>query len=244
MIQARPTSTTPEGRTADRLATLERIVRNLNKSRDVGGEGVPGEDGNSFRSGTGAPSSGLGMDGDFYLDLSTWNLYGPKTGGSWGGATNIRTYSAGDGVDITGGTVEVDNTVFRRSSLSGGAIQMIDTRVYHSASSGGDDAVYVLRNDGGGAFALELMHSLGGSLVWLHSEDPQENTPAIILTGYDTFVDLDDEARIINTPYPELPHEVATKEYVDDNAGGGGNIDGGAAATVYSSTFTIDGGSA
>lgn len=34
-------------------------------------------------SGTGAPSSSLGGNGDFYLDTTAWVLYGPKSGGDW-----------------------------------------------------------------------------------------------------------------------------------------------------------------
>lgn len=39
-------------------------------------------------SGDGAPSSSLGVDGQFYLD-SGGRLYGPKTGGSWGNGYRI-----------------------------------------------------------------------------------------------------------------------------------------------------------
>ena len=42
-------------------------------------------------SGSGAPSSGLGSNGDMYIDTATENVYGPKAGGSWGSAvTNIK----------------------------------------------------------------------------------------------------------------------------------------------------------
>jgi len=34
-------------------------------------------------SGTGAPASGVGNDGDFYLDTATSTLYGPKADGAW-----------------------------------------------------------------------------------------------------------------------------------------------------------------
>jgi hypothetical protein len=38
-----------------------------------------------WRAGSGAPSSGLGNNGDMYLNVSTGDVYGPKTAGSWGG---------------------------------------------------------------------------------------------------------------------------------------------------------------
>ena len=51
-----------------------------------GAAGAAGAAGSSVLSGSGAPSSGLGNDGDFYLDLVTDTLYGPKAGGVWPGS--------------------------------------------------------------------------------------------------------------------------------------------------------------
>ena len=34
-------------------------------------------------SGSGAPSAGTGVDGDFYIDTTTNTIYGPKAGGVW-----------------------------------------------------------------------------------------------------------------------------------------------------------------
>lgn len=54
-----------------------------------GDAGADGIDGKTVLSGNGLPSAGLGVDGDFYIDTSTWNIYGPKTGGSWGSPTSL-----------------------------------------------------------------------------------------------------------------------------------------------------------
>lgn len=43
----------------------------------------------SILSGSGAPSAGTGIDGDFYIDTAASDLYGPKTSGSWGSATSL-----------------------------------------------------------------------------------------------------------------------------------------------------------
>lgn len=51
--------------------------------------GSGGGDGNTIRSGAGAPSSGLGVNGDFFIDTATDAIYGPKTGGAWGSPTNL-----------------------------------------------------------------------------------------------------------------------------------------------------------
>ena len=49
----------------------------------TGAAGAAGADGKTVRSGTTAPSSGLGVDGDFYINTTTSYLYGPKASGAW-----------------------------------------------------------------------------------------------------------------------------------------------------------------
>tara|TARA_R100000808_G_scaffold5254_1_gene16132 strand:+ start:5043 stop:5759 length:717 start_codon:yes stop_codon:yes gene_type:complete len=44
---------------------------------------------NTLLNGSGAPSSGTGIDGDFYLDTAANNIYGPKASGSWPSGTSI-----------------------------------------------------------------------------------------------------------------------------------------------------------
>lgn len=56
---------------------------------DPGPQGDPGVDGRTVLSGTGAPGPGLGVDGDFYIDTATSDIYGPKTAGAWGAATSL-----------------------------------------------------------------------------------------------------------------------------------------------------------
>ncbi|MEA2351825.1 MAG: hypothetical protein QOJ14_239 [Thermoleophilaceae bacterium] len=55
----------------------------------VGSQGTAGADGRTIRNGSGPPASGLGVDGDFYIDNVAHTLYGPKTAGSWGGGTSL-----------------------------------------------------------------------------------------------------------------------------------------------------------
>lgn len=49
----------------------------------TGSTGPAGADGKTVLSGTGAPG-GIGANGDYYLDVTTYRLYGPKTSGVWG----------------------------------------------------------------------------------------------------------------------------------------------------------------
>ena len=71
-----------------------------------GSTGPAGADGKTVLNGSGAPSSGLGTNGDFYIDTTADAIYGPKTGGSWGGATSLigATGVAGPGLPA-GGTI-------------------------------------------------------------------------------------------------------------------------------------------
>lgn len=44
---------------------------------------------NTLLNGSGAPGTGLGNDGDFYIDTNESDIYGPKTAGNWGSATSL-----------------------------------------------------------------------------------------------------------------------------------------------------------
>lgn len=54
-----------------------------------GPAGPAGADGRTVLSGAGAPAGALGSNGDFYIDTSVWQIYGPKTAGSWGSPTSL-----------------------------------------------------------------------------------------------------------------------------------------------------------
>ena len=45
---------------------------------------------NTILHGTGAPSSELGINGDFYIDLGTYNIYGPKKSGRWPSPVSLK----------------------------------------------------------------------------------------------------------------------------------------------------------
>ncbi|MGH8123923.1 MAG: hypothetical protein ACREPT_14270, partial [Rudaea sp.] len=51
--------------------------------------GPAGADGKTVRNGSGAPSGGLGIDGDFYIDTAANAIYGPKASGAWGSSTSL-----------------------------------------------------------------------------------------------------------------------------------------------------------
>jgi hypothetical protein len=55
----------------------------------TGPAGPTGADGLSVLHGAGAPGSGLGRDGEFYIDTTAHAIYGPKTAGAWGASTSL-----------------------------------------------------------------------------------------------------------------------------------------------------------
>ncbi|MDZ7717657.1 MAG: hypothetical protein U5K72_02410 [Balneolaceae bacterium] len=55
-----------------------------------GADGEDGEDGSQIHSGTSAPDAGMGQPGDYFLNTSTFDLYGPKTDSGWGTPINLK----------------------------------------------------------------------------------------------------------------------------------------------------------
>ncbi len=58
----------------------------------TGAQGVPGSAGTNGRtvlSGIGVPASSTGSNGDFYIDISSWRIHGPKANGAWPGGVNL-----------------------------------------------------------------------------------------------------------------------------------------------------------
>lgn len=56
---------------------------------EVSTVGVQGPRGLGVLHGVGAPSQTLGSEGEFYIDISTNKMYGPKVGNSWGSFVNL-----------------------------------------------------------------------------------------------------------------------------------------------------------
>jgi hypothetical protein len=96
-----------------------------------GGAGQDGADGNTVLNGTVSPTT-QGVDGDFYINTTTNQIFGPKTSGSWGSGVNLIGesgnkwfYGVGAPVTVTGASLgdfylESTGAVYRRESISGG----------------------------------------------------------------------------------------------------------------------------
>ena len=69
--------------------------------------GIAGPAGNTVLYGAGAPSSGLGTNGNFYINTSSWLIYGPKASGAWPSGVSLVGASgaavlSGSGVPSSG----------------------------------------------------------------------------------------------------------------------------------------------
>src|ERR1700722_13851220 len=78
-----------------------------------GATGAAGKSGSQILSGSGVPGAGVGNVGDYYLDITSYLLYGPKTAAGWGGGLLLK------GKD---GNQFVNNYVFKNAvvPLQGG----------------------------------------------------------------------------------------------------------------------------
>jgi len=56
----------------------------------AGTNGTNGVAGSQIYSGSGAPDASLGVDGDYYLDNTAYQLYGPKTDSGWGTPISLQ----------------------------------------------------------------------------------------------------------------------------------------------------------
>ena len=93
------------------VATLSMIAYSCTKDGSAGPAGATGAtgpvgpagaDGSQIYSGSGAPAATIGATGDYYLDVSTGNLYGPKTATGWGTPLDLKGAAGANGA--TGAT--------------------------------------------------------------------------------------------------------------------------------------------
>lgn len=94
-------------------------------------QGVAGADGRTIYNGSGAPSAGLGANGDFYIDNTAHTIYGPKTAGAWGSATSLigPTGPAGGVNSFNGrtGAVVPATGDYSYSQISGTPASLVNT---------------------------------------------------------------------------------------------------------------------
>lgn len=123
-----------------------------------GTAGTNGLDGKTVLNGTTAPSSGVGANGDFYINTQTNTLYGPKSGGAWptgvslvgppgsGGSTpianNLTTTTTGSALDAAQGK-QLKDLVDANTSTIG---NKLDVSTYNSNRTSDQSATTSAQN--------------------------------------------------------------------------------------------------
>ena len=79
---------------ADLKVEIDQIINNItideeNVVVELGTSGPQGARGTGVLNGTTAPSNSIGIIGDFFLNTTNMNLYGPKTESGWGTPTDL-----------------------------------------------------------------------------------------------------------------------------------------------------------
>lgn len=103
---------------------------------DTGNTGAPGADGAQglgILSGTGAPGSGIGRDGEFYIARDLGRLYGPKTSGSWP-ASYVPLNTGALTSELRSGTVSASLTSNAADGGNGRPANIVDLAVTGNAT--------------------------------------------------------------------------------------------------------------
>ena len=79
---------------AELKVEIDQIVNNItideeNVVIELGTSGPQGGRGTGILNGTTAPNNTIGIIGDFFLNTTNMNLYGPKTESGWGSPTDL-----------------------------------------------------------------------------------------------------------------------------------------------------------
>ncbi|PYF71474.1 beta strand repeat-containing protein [Pedobacter nutrimenti] len=176
----------------------QRLVNNTEL-----GSGGNGGTSNTILNGSTAPGAGIGSNGDFYLNTATSTLYGPKTAGSWPANGTVLVGPKGDpGLPGNG-------TVTAKTVTSGGTIAIVN----------GKDAVLT-------DLKLDLADNsvTSAKIVDGTIENADLNKANIPLSGFgvpNKNISMGGY-RLTNLANPTGNQDAATKKYVDDKLGGGG----------------------
>lgn len=199
-------------------------------------QGVPGADGKTILSGSGAPAAGLGVDGDFYIDTSAADLYGPKTAGAWGAATSLvgpqgpQGPAGADGSDgaFANGTVTGPITFTDTVTAEQGIVGPIAVTLITSAQSPYTLATtdqLILVDATGGAVVLNVPAASTGDYAWSiwRKADGGANAVTVTPNGTDT---VDGATTVAAGAALDVAIDGGTKVYTRSGSGAGGGFSG------------------
>ena len=150
--------------------------------------GSSGGSGNTVRNGSGSPSSSLGENGDFYIDTDAWEIYGPKSSGSWGSGTSLI------GADGTNGADGADGA-------DGGSKTITSIKASNYTASTSE---LVRCDPSGGSFTITLPTAVGdsGGEVIVKNVTNSTNSITVDTTSSQTIDGT--TTKILNTAYASV----------------------------------------
>lgn len=184
---------------------------------------------NTLLSGSGAPSGGTGVDGDFYVDTATLDIYGPKTSGSWGSAVSIVGPAGPTGNPglIWRGAWETSTVYAVNDAVAHGGSSYIATAA-HTSGSSTEPGVGVDWTANWNVLASSGSQGLAGTSALRWNFDSSTTTAADPGTG---------DFRLNNASFASV-----TEASISDDSGESGNPDVEAwLLTFDNSTSTVKG---
>lgn len=105
----------------------------------VSSGGTSGPRGNSVLNGTGAPTSTVGVDGDWYIDTAANKIYGPKAAGVWPSTGLPTTASSAGALLVANNLSDVSNTGTARTNLGLGGAATLNVGTATGTVAAGND---------------------------------------------------------------------------------------------------------
>ena len=81
---------------------------------------VASTDTNTLLNGKGTPKASTGINGDFYIDTNTMNIYGPKTKGKWPTAVPLKGAAGTNGTNGTNGNTGATGATGAKGTATNG----------------------------------------------------------------------------------------------------------------------------
>ena len=194
-----------------------------------GPRGRAGANGNTILHGSSLPTTGLGANGDFYLDTATESLYGPKTAGSWptSGTSLVGPQGLQGNTGPTGPGAQLFNTSGTYGPPSG--VIEIEVKVWGAGGGGGGGSNVGGPGGGGGgggAFVTVLLPVSSGAC-------PSGVTIKVGVGGFGGPLGLSGNSG--------SPTEVSCGSASVTLSGGSGGAGGGVVATAAGGTASFAG---
>ena len=157
------------------VLTLSTAVTYCSRDEAQTINGTNGKNGSTILSGTTAPTLNIGEIGDYYLNKSTYDLYGPKTSDSWGTPINLKGREGSNG---TAGSKIHAGTGIPAQNIGNNGDWYIDTQnkmLYGPKTDQGWDSGLSLGNGNSSSLKGNYVLSRDGKtlLQWFNKETTQ-----------------------------------------------------------------------